>query len=67
MYFPISSKQTDDVLFIDLVLIDLSPLQEARDLSEAVSDLIKQGILNENQGVWIDSFESNGKEQFSHN
>jgi len=67
MYFPISSKQTKDVFFIDLVLIDLSPLQEARDLSEAVSDLIKQGILKENQGVWIDSFESNGKEQFSHN
>ena len=67
MYFPISSKQTEDVFFIDLVLIDLSPLQEARDLSEAVSDLIKQDILKENQGVWIDSFESNGKEQFSHN
>ena len=67
MYFPISWKQTEDVFFIDLVLIDLSPLQEARDLSEAVSDLIKQDILKENQGVWIDSFESNGKEQFSHN
>jgi len=65
MYFSISSKQTKNVFFTDLVFINLSPLQKARDLSEASDltkqDLTEQDILNEDQGVWIGRFQSNGR------
>jgi hypothetical protein len=44
---------------------------KARDLLEASDltkqDLTEQDILNEDQGVWIGSFQSNGRKQFSHN
>ena len=60
-----------NVFFTDLVFINLSPLQKARDLSEASDltkqDLTEQDILNEDQGVWIGSFQSNGRDQLSHN